>query len=569
VRRWTPAIVFATALAVRCVIALQLDAGTALFRTPQLDSIEYFSWAQRIAAGDFNWPAAPPHGSGYPLFLGLLLFVCRGSLLGVHLLQAVMGSITAVMIAAIATRIGGNTAGLLAGLFAALYGPLALVDVSILAEGFLVFLLTASLLAMLSEPSRISMFFAGTALGVAIIVRPTAAILIPIYVYFVWRRAPRSLLLIFAIATAYPVIPVLAQNWATSGDLLAIQSGGGMNFYIGNSPRHDGTAWARPGGTWDWLRGEAWRAGVRGAAAEDHYYVRRAFAEIREAPSRYVWLLIRKLGMLTQAEEIRDSHSEYFFVERSPILRFMLPFSIVLPFAVFGLWTRRRSMPWILVAYAVAMCFTVALLVVGMRYRLPILPAVFVFAGLGAASVIESHRFTQFLVIFVIVFAATYVFRPPRNLAEEWAMEGIALGKENRIADAEAAFHRAAQLDPRMGIIWTGRGDLDLSRGRLDAAQNEYQRSIVVDPHLERAYSHLGLTMAAKGLRIAAISCLRQAVALRYDREAMYNLAGFLFAERQFEGAEGLLREIVRADPSDAEAWTGLARIAAGRGMRH
>ena len=68
---WTPAIVFAAALALRIAIVVQLR-GTALFRTPELDSIEYFTWAQRIASGNFTWPAAPPHGPGYPLFLGCL-----------------------------------------------------------------------------------------------------------------------------------------------------------------------------------------------------------------------------------------------------------------------------------------------------------------------------------------------------------------------------------------------------------------------------------------------------------------------------------------------------------------
>ncbi|MGZ5494491.1 MAG: hypothetical protein ACXWHG_12870, partial [Thermoanaerobaculia bacterium] len=147
-RRWMPAAVFLTALAVRCAIVFQLD-GTAIFRTPQLDSVEYFTWAERIASGDFSWPAAPPHGPGYPLFLGLLLFICRGSLFAVHLLQANLGSITAVMIAATANRVAGQKAGLAAGVFAALYGPMALVDVSIYGEGLLVFLITASLLAVM------------------------------------------------------------------------------------------------------------------------------------------------------------------------------------------------------------------------------------------------------------------------------------------------------------------------------------------------------------------------------------------------------------------------------------
>jgi 4-amino-4-deoxy-L-arabinose transferase-like glycosyltransferase len=360
-RWWTPAIVFAAALALRVAVVVQLR-GTALFRTPELDSVEYFEWARRIAAGDFTWPAAPPHGPGYPFFLGALLFITHGSMFAVQVLQAIAGSVTAVVIALIADRSARGTgddgsrryAGLFAGLLAALYGPLALIDVSILAEGLFVLLLASSLLALIesttSAHQRAMLFFAGTALGLAIIVRPTAAILIPIYAMYIWRRTARAAILVFGLAVLYPVLPVLVHNFSTTGDLFAIQSGGGMNFYIGNSPAHDGTAWARPGGAWDWLRGEPWRIGLRGAAVEDRYFVGKTIREIAASPGSFVALLVRKFVWLTQNDEIRDSHSFDYFLIRAPLLRATIGFSILLPFALFGLSVLRRAMPWLLVA---------------------------------------------------------------------------------------------------------------------------------------------------------------------------------------------------------------------------
>lgn len=573
-RRWfTPAFVFAAALALRGAIVVQLG-GTALFRTPELDSIEYFTWAQQIAHGDFSWPAAPSHGPGYPLFLGALLFVSRGSMFAVHMLQAVAGSVTAVIIALIARRIAGERAALAAGLFAALYGPLALIDVSILAEGLFVLLLSASLLAVMesmqSARPRAMLFFAGTALGLAIIVRPTAAILIPVYAYFVWRRVNRAAFLVFALATAYPVFPVLAHNWLSTGDLLAIQSGGGMNFYIGNSPLHDGTAWARPGGTWDWLRGEAWRSGIRGAAREDQYYAGKTFAEMRASPGLFLGLVARKLIWLTQTEEIRDSHSLDFFLQRAPLLRVAIRFSFLLPFAGFGIWISRRSMPWLLAAYLVAMTVGVLALVIGMRYRMPLLPALFVFAGIGAASLFERKNIIPFAITFVVVFALTHIWRhaPTHQLAEEWAMEGIALGKENRVPDALSAFRRANELDPRLGIGWTGRGDVELPLGKLIEAEGAYMQSINVDPRHARAYAHLALARAAQHDRSDAIALLREAIAIRPEEEALYNLSGFLFAAGDLDGSEKVLRDMLSLNPNDGEAMSGLAKIAERR-RRH
>ena len=573
-RWWTPAIVFAAALALRGAIVGQLG-GTALFRTPELDSIEYFTWAQRIAHGDFGWPAAPPHGPGYPLFLGALLFVTRGSMFAVHMLQAIAGSVTAVIVSLIAKKIAGEKAGLAAGLFAALYGPLALIDVSILAEGLFVLLLSASLLALFrsaaAKPPLWVFFFAGTALGLAIIVRPTATILIPLYAYVVWRHATRTAILLFALAIAYPVLPVLAHNWLSTGDLLAIQSGGGMNFYIGNSPLHDGTAWARPGGSWDWLRGEPWRVGIRGAAREDQYYVRKAFAEIRATPGRWLALVARKLIWLTQTEEIRDSHSLDFFVQRAPLLRIAIRFSVLLPFAMFGIWVSRRSMPWLLVAYLIAMCIGVAALVIGMRYRMPLMPALFVFAGIGAASLRERKHVIPFIVTFVIVFALSHVWHhaPTHQLAEEWAMEGIAFGKEHRTADALASFRHAGVLDPMLGIEWTGLGDVEMTLGKMPEAERAYMQSINVDPRHARAYAHLALVRAAQNDRRDAIALLREALAIRPEEEALYNLSGLLFAEGDLDGSERVLRDMLMLDPNDAEAIAGLSRIGEKRSQRH
>jgi 4-amino-4-deoxy-L-arabinose transferase-like glycosyltransferase len=563
VRRWTPAIVFLSALVVRLVVTFELN-GTAIFRTPQLDSFEYYSWALRIASGDFTWPAAPPHGPGYPYFLGLLLVIGRGSILAVHVMQAVLGAVTAVVIALIARRVYGDYASLIAGLFTATYAPLALIDVSLYAEGLLVFLLSCSLLALVSLESRPALiaFLCGTALGVAIIVRPTAAILIPIYVWQLWRHARRALI-VFAIAVLYPIVPVLVHNWSETGDLLAIQSGGGFNFYIGNEPSHDGTAWARPGGTWDWARGEAWRAGVRGAALEDHYYFRRALLNLHGS------LFLSKAFWFLQNEEIRDSHSFYYLQKRSSFLH--LPqFGMILSLAAIGVFSKRRNpATWLLLAYVVAMSITVVVFVVGSRYRIPVMPALLVLTG-GIVGAMPNRRAVVPLIIFftTLVVSAIWQHRPSHDFAEEWAMEGIALGKEGQFAAANSAFRRSLALNPRLAIGWTGLGDLAMRQGRVAEAERLYMSSLNVDPRHALTWRHFALARAASGDRESAKQLLQRALAIRADRDAMYTLAGFLFADRDMDGAERWLREVLRMNPDDEQARIALERTRAER-FRH
>jgi len=228
-------------------------------------------------------------------------------------------------------------------------------------------------------------------------------------------------------------------------------------------------------------------------------------------------------------------------------------------------------MSWLLIAYLIAMSLGVVALVVGMRYRAPVLPALFVFAGIGVAALMERRRIVAFAITFVIVFALTHIWRhaPTHDIAEEWAMEGIALGKERRVVEAVGAFGRANQLDPRLGIGWTGRGDVELPLGRLLGAERDYTQSINVDPHHARAYAHLALVRSAQHDRAAAIALLQEAIAIRPEEEALYNLSGLLFASGDLDGAEKILQEMLMLNPNDGEAASGLARIAEKRWQRH
>ena len=144
-------------------------------------------------------------------------------------------------------------------------------------------------------------------------------------------------------------------------------------------------------------------------------------------------------------------------------------------------------------------------------------------------------------------------------------MEGIALGKEARDSDARAAFDTATKLDPHLAIAWTGLGDLRMRDGDVAGAESFYRRSLAVDSRHALTYSHLALARAAAGDRAGAIALLRQALAIRADRDAMYNLAGLLFAHGDVAGAERWLRETLRNDPDDEEAQIAFARVQASR----
>ena len=520
------AAVFVIALALRVTVLVQLS-GVPLFRTPQLDSLEYLEWAQKIASGDFSYPATPIHGPGYPIVLGALLAITR-SLAAARIVQAILGSFTAVLILLIARKVYGRRAGLIAGLLAAAYGPLILIEVSILGEGLLLLLLTLTVWISTAEPpTRARSIVAGLAFGFAAVVRPTALVLAPIFIR-------RTRLFLFALFAAYAVLPVMYQHWASTGDLVVVQTSGGFNFYLGNSTTHDGTPWARPGGEWDWARGAAWRAGVRGAADEDRFYVQEAFRDVRAHPLRFARLLGTKALWLIQTDEIRDSHAFAFFTSHSTLLRWLPGFGIVFALAAAGIATTLRERPrsWMILGWLILMSGAVLLLVIGMRYRMPIMPPLFMLAGAGTDAILRAAETRQrrlFLVLFstaALAFACTHIRRhePSHDLTEERAMNALALLKERDLTAARAQAAQTASANPRSSLAWLTLGDVEASRGAWPEAEQAWRRAIAADRRTARAWSHLAFAFMRRGDRGNAERALLQAIAIKEEREAIENL---------------------------------------------
>jgi tetratricopeptide (TPR) repeat protein len=223
--------VFAVAAIVRLAVGASLWT-LPLVKTPRLDSAEYFSWASRIASGDWTWPVVAQHGPGYPVMLAGLLDLGGGSLTTALALQSLFGAFAAAMVCGITRRAYGDRAGLFAGLAYAVYGPVVLVDTTVLSEGLLLFLLTLGLWILSSRRMSATVAAAsGAAFGLAVLVRPTTLVVVvacALWVAFVAinpddRRSARGRSFIFAAAfcsaCAIVVAPAVVRSWIASRTL--------------------------------------------------------------------------------------------------------------------------------------------------------------------------------------------------------------------------------------------------------------------------------------------------------------------------------------------------------------
>jgi tetratricopeptide (TPR) repeat protein len=544
-----------------------------IVRTPKLDSAEYVSWARRLAAGDFAWPIVSPHGPGYPLLLAALFVVGSGSLKFAIACQAIAGAITATLIALIAREAFGDRPALFAGLCYALYAPAVYIDTALLSEGLLLFLLTVALFV-----SSRSACLSGVAFGAATLVRPTAIVFAMATALWMARRVrlqPHGRwrpLAVFAAACAIVIAPAIAKNYSVAHSL-SLQGYGGVNVYIGNSPLHTGRPTVRLGAGWDALNAEAARAGVSDPNQQDRYYVAKTLTEIRQHPAGFAKVMAAKALWLVQAEEVRDSHSFYFFSEQSPLLRVLPRWAILFPLACVGAIGIARLRPraaTLLAYYTLAAVATTVGLVVGTRYRMPLVPAMAIAAGVGIHTIVDGARQRRArdlaiaAAVIVVAVAISHARHDPRNtnVAEEWALTGSSLISEHDLTGATNAYRHALLLDPNSGLAWDGLGLARYDNGQLTEARQSISRALAIDPENGRAYFHLGLVDEHEGKWTDAAARYRRAAELSpYDAEAMQRLATALGMTKRPADARDAMRRVVELDPMNGEAWLDLCLL--------
>ncbi|MGE5346778.1 MAG: tetratricopeptide repeat protein [Acidithiobacillales bacterium] len=575
------AAVFLAAFLVRLVVARELTP-LALWTTPQLDARENLVWATRLAAGDFRWPSPPTHGPAYPYLLAALLELCGGSLPAVRVAHAAIGGCTAVLLALLGSRLFGRRAGLAAGFLLALSGPVAFVDVSLWEEVLLLPLVVLALLLLVARPARLSAALAGLLLGLASASRPTALLYVlgtAAAIPFLrgWPRRGLSALALVA-AAGLVLAPAVVASSRAAGRFVFVRSLGTINLWIGNDPAGGGVQNARPNGAWDRLAGEPYREGVA-PGGEEGYFLRKTLARAAADPAGLARVLLSKAVWLTQAEEPRDNQSYAFFRAHSLLLRLLPGFGLLAALAAVGFvrTVRQRSVPVLPLVFLAAGALPALAVLAGLRYRLPVVPLVALFSGLGAAFLFETARARRFSALWphaalagaVLVLTHLRTHAPSHVFAEELSLEGNSLMEEGKSSEASAAFRKAAEADPRAGLPVELLARLRQKEGRLVEARDLFVRSLALDPDSRTAHFFLARTEEALGDGDAAIAEYRLANAISpLFLPARYRLGQLLLARGDAEGAARELEFAVAAAPSEADPLLTLAEARAAEGKK-
>jgi 4-amino-4-deoxy-L-arabinose transferase-like glycosyltransferase len=377
--RW-PLALLLVAVVARIVAALAVG-GDFHFA----DEAIYLDAARRLAGGD-GFATAYRRVPAYPVFLALLSFGVPVGLVFIRLAQAAVAGFGTLLVMALAERMIGRRAAIAAGLVYALDPLLVMAAGLLYPETVAALVLPLVILLALGGAERDSpgrSALAGGVLGVLALLRPVALVLPPVVAAWIALAAPargtRRLVHVGALGLAFLLVlaPWTVRNWRVYGQLVPVAMAG-----THTAPLQPADVARRglllPLARWVWT--DPLTVLSRGG---------RQFLQFWElAPSR-----------LTTDDPLRREQLN----RRDPRLSVQPLFSrglrdrvsagsfgLELALALLGLVVvARRRWRQALLPLAVIVAFAAgyALFVAKLRYRMPVLPLVFVFTGAGVAAV--------------------------------------------------------------------------------------------------------------------------------------------------------------------------------------
>jgi len=366
-------------------VVLRVAAAVAIGnRFHFADEAIYLDAARRLLQGD-GFGAAYAQTPGYPVFLAMLSAFLPDTVLAVRLAQSVLAGVGAGLVYLLGERLIGRVPALVAAAIYAL-DPLLVVTAGLLyPETLAAILLVGAVLAawQAAGTSLRAAGVAGALLGALALVRPVGLVLVPVVpAWIALRMADRRAAHVGLVlaATLLVLAPWTYRNYRVHGQLAPIAVAGTHTAPV--SPQEvaaDGLtvsivrrAWSDPGN-------------IAGRTA-------RQFLQFWElTPTR----------LTTDDPELRaDMHRRdprlptTALVPSGPRdLVSMVASTLEFALALVGLvvlWRRRPDAALLITGVTFTFALGYALFVAKLRYRIPVLPLVFLLAGVGACHLAAS-----------------------------------------------------------------------------------------------------------------------------------------------------------------------------------
>ncbi len=336
------------------------------------------------------------HPPGYYYFLATVYALAGHSYLAVRIAQALVGTLTCMLVYLLGKAAFGGSAGLLAAAFSAIYPPLIFYSGVLLTETLSTFLLAATALLLLTGGNRdasqrtILLILAGFSLGFAALTRSVLLATIPIALLWIltvgggwpgWQQALRA-----ALALCLPIVlviaPVTIRNYQIHQQFILISTNGGVNFFLG----HGGSnAWK------DQIRGippdyeesdSLIGISTRTATEEEAYFYHLGWEYIRQHPVRTVLDLPDKFRRMYWASNYWPASDVQARLMRT-LDQVLWKLLLVPLWLLSPLWLRGQEAHRAILLYGLVITSAVIPLVfwAQTRFRMPFVPLIIVMAA--------------------------------------------------------------------------------------------------------------------------------------------------------------------------------------------
>jgi tetratricopeptide (TPR) repeat protein len=568
------------------LLYLQQARAVPMFDALIEDGESYGAWSDRIAAGDWLGREVFYQAPLYPYFLGVVKSLLGRDLATIRLVQVALGSLSCGLLFLAGRNFFSRAAGVASGLLLAFY-PSAIFFDGCIQKSNLGLVLTTLLLVVLSLPRERAVFgralALGLVLGLLMLTREESILLVPVLLVVGWLPAPERFVPGYALGLVLALAPVAWRNHHVGGEWVLTTSQAGSNFFIGNHP-------GAPGHYVPLREGRSNVAYERQDAIDlaelasqrklspgevSSFWFGKSFEWIRAQPLDWLALLGRKCVLLANAYELPDAEDLYFYERYVPSLRLLdwiLPWGVLLPLALAGIWRFRARGPEL--AGPLALLATLAAGVVAFyvfaRYRYSLVPGLALFAGALLVSAWESRRALGSLrsTWIALGLAAVFVNWPihPRDYQLPASYANAAITLENR-GDHEGAirlFREALALKPDSAQTHGNLG-LSLERaGRPDEAIAEYRA--VLELRRGNPYDLLRLAnaLALAGRRAESLPWLATAETQAANDAVAWRDLGTVYAEaRRYADAIRCQRRSLQLAPQLVEPRLRLAWVLA------
>ena len=518
------------ALAVRLLYGGMIaDTGCLAINHDSISDMETFHrWALAIASGDWlgradfhpyhpwqvgiapestwlSWygPRVFHQDPLYPYFVALVYLFAPREPFSVIVVQFLLGALTSAGVYLLGRRLATERAAFTAGILAAVYGPFLYYESLLLRDTLLVTLTVGFLLTLervRRAESALGWGSCGAIAGAIYLTKPNILVFLPLLAaWMVWGgevRRRRAAVSALAIGFVLALTPAVARNVAVGAPPLKTTTRGAIEYINGNNPYHPGIGWFDG----DDVRVTGY---ARDLLSRTHGRLLGTIAEVmRTWRGRYgdfAALQLRKLLYLLAPFEMPNNASYAYFRTNSPVLRAGLPtFYVLSPLAALGLivsagnW--RRHLPHYLFLLAGGAA-TVAFYVIA-RFRIPYVPSLLVFAGIGLDGLLtfgQARKLASLaggaalVAVLLVVNTATNYQDVELVRPQDYVIASESYAERGDLSRAVAELDRGVAVFREFAPLQVYAGRMRERAGDLDGALRAYQEAQRIDPGLREA----------------------------------------------------------------------------------